>query len=58
MFRLLKPWYWKWVISCIKDEMEELDFWLPKVNKRERRLIMKEKTKNRKRNLSFGMDFT
>lgn len=29
MIKQIKLWYWKFVVSSLKDELEEIRFWMP-----------------------------
>lgn len=42
MLRLIKLWYWRWVVSCCKEDMEEIRYWIPLLKGENKRLAIVE----------------
>ena len=42
MIRIIKLWYWKFVVSTLKDELEEIRFWMPTLKGENRLLAIRE----------------
>lgn len=42
MIKQIKLWYWKFVVSALKDELEEIRFWMPTLKGKNRLLALRE----------------